>query len=246
MLYWIVIILLLALLVAGATAYYFETQPFEVGHFIDRQVRGFARGQELVHERRQAWPAFANRATEIFNKVVEHAQSEGLFEQLYVSHSPEPRDPNFVTLLWGAHPTGRDWTSSGGRLNIERKCALHFVQGPSGEVACIIYPFSSTLMIPTVKHHVYWLFSSPNAIDQNALHDAVRVMFSVAHQTSFIGSPAWEDRYFYAKLQFFSFLTRLWNLDWTQTAFDILLKLIKKSLEQKEIEEGKQAESPAN
>jgi hypothetical protein len=230
MFYWIVI----TLLVITTAIIFLETRRFELTNFVQTQAVSFRRGRDQVADRRMAWPNFAARAVQKFNGLAEGAKREGLSD-LNVRQTSQPLGLNFISLYWGPHPTGIDWTSADGTaLNVERGCALHFAQGPSGEVACIVNPFSSQLIVPVDKHYVYWIFRSPNGITDNALNDALRVMFAVAQRSSYAGNPTWADWYFYTKLHFFSFVMGLLHADWAKVAFSFLKKGIEKYIEEKE------------
>jgi hypothetical protein len=134
-----------------------------------------------------------------------------------------------------ANAAAMDWTASNSNtLDVEGGCALHFAQGLPGDVVCIVYPFSSRLIVSKDKHYVYRLFRPPDKITDKNLNDAVRVMFAMAHHSSFAGNPGWDDRYAYAKLHFYSLVTRLRHADWTKMAFAMLKKVVEKLLEKKD------------
>lgn len=186
---------------------------------------------QRVSQRRQAWVDFATRATTRFESLL--AKAQRLFEYLYVDSStraPSSKGtPNFVTLFWGQHPTGLyDFRAPAGTtsLDVEGGCALHFSQGPSGEVACIVYPFASALRTPSDRYYSYGVFSSPEEIQDKNIDNAVRTLFALAHYSSFAGNPAWNDWYAYTKLRVFSLLRRFWHGDWLKMMYSVLKKYL--------------------
>jgi hypothetical protein len=228
MIYWIA----LALILSASVIAFFELKSFDATQFVRSQTLRFRQGIERVAARRRAWSSFQASAENKFRGLVSEAKSQRLFENLYVDRGKQkPGEPNFVTLGWGPHPTGMiDWTSPPTTLDVEGGCALHFVQGPSGEVVCIIYPFASQLRVPADKYYVYRLFQSPSDITDRKLDDAVRVMFGVAQFSSYARNPGWEDWYWYVKLQVFSSLIKLRHGDWAKLVVDVLKKYVKKKI----------------
>lgn len=206
--------------------------------FLKRQAARFTRGVQRVSQRRQAWAAFDARASARFDSVCEEAKSQQLFEYLYVHSSTRDSGnkeaPNFVMLRWGQHPTGLyDFRAPVGTtsLDVEGGCALHFSQGPSGEVACIVYPFASSLRTPLEPYYVYRVFCSPDRITDKKIDGAVRMLFAVAHYSSFVGGPGWSERYAYTKLRVFSLFRRLWHRDWLKTVYNFVKKYIEDKAE---------------
>jgi hypothetical protein len=204
--------------------------------FLRRQATRFEQGIRRVQERRRAWTPFKERAVSKFQQLARKAQEARLFEFLYADTNPEgdkPGHTDFVTLIWGVHPTGVFDLGEPGKttLDVEGDCALHYSQGPSGEVVCILYPFSSKRRKPLREYYLYWVYSSPDQITERQLNLGIRLLFSLAHYSRFAVNPDLFDRLLCSYLRAVSQLVLIWHADWVDAVFETLKKWVGKKIE---------------
>jgi hypothetical protein len=203
--------------------------------FLRQQAQQFKSGIQRVQERRRAWLPFRNRALTRFGKLADEAKNAKLFENLYPDSFPNdepPQQMSGVTLLWGKHRTGiTDFSQSGKTsLDVEGGCALHYGQGPDGEVACVLYPFFSKTRMPLRKYYVFWIYSSPDRITERQLNCGIRLMFVLAHYSSFAGFPNWADWFCYVFLRVMTRLVTIWHADWVDAIFKALQQFVQKKI----------------
>lgn len=204
--------------------------------FLRQQAQQFQSGIRRVRERRGAWLPFRNRALTRFRNLATEAKNAKLFEYLYADSYPDDEklpQMSGVTLLWGQHPTGIADFSEPGKtsLDVEGGCALHYGQAPGGQVACVLYPFSSKTRVPLRKYYVYWIYSSPDRITERQLNWGIRLMFALAHYSSFAGFPTWADWIIYISLRVMTRLVAIWHADWVDAIFEALRKFVQKKIE---------------
>ncbi len=200
---------------------------------LEKESKKFQKGWEQVSDRRKAWSNFEAKAVATFNSICMEARNQELFENLYVDSSTNHTNSNykpspFVTLFWGRHPTGQtDFREeSKGKLIVEGGCALHYSQFPSGEVGVVFYPFKSDLSEPNKKYYIYKLFSTPSKIRDKDLCNHIKLMFSYAHYSSFMGKITAGDWYRMKCLQIRSKLREIWHSDWIEFLFKRVQKIL--------------------
>ena len=177
----------------------------------------FNKGLLIVNQKRRAWESFEQRAYQQLNSFCVEARTQKLFENLYVTKTDKHRDKhNYVTFFFGNHPIGMQnfGKQSKGKFISEGGCALHYTQGPSGDVICVFYPFSSDITTPPQRLYTYRIFRSPESIKDNHILSHVAILFSLAHYSSYAGVPNCIDCYRYIQLRGISLWTKSWNQDW--------------------------------
>ncbi len=206
---------------------------------LKKESAKFRKGWKRVSNRRKAWKDFEDKAINTFDSICLEARNQNLFENLYVDSSKNRASSNdspppFVTLLWGRHPTGQtDFREeSKGKLVAEGGCALHYSQFPSGEVGVVFYPFKSELSEPNKKYYVYKLFSTPSKISDKDLYNHIKLMFSYAHYSSFMGKITAADWYRMKWLQIRSKLREIWHSDWVEFLFKRVQKIIDNQIDE--------------
>ena len=167
--------------------------------FLKKEAKLWEKGIERVNKRREAWESFEERAKTYFNSLITEAKTQKLYENLYFHTSKGALKsnnlPNFITLFWGQHPTG-EFEFEGkrkGRMVLERGCALHLSQLPSGEVVVTFYPYQSTLSKPPKDYYVYKVYDDPEKIEVKDIQRLVRIIFSLARNTSFARKETFFD-----------------------------------------------------
>jgi hypothetical protein len=207
--------------------------------FLKEESKKFNAGYERVYERRNAWNAFEDEAVKQFELVCSEALEQNLFTNLYVDYSKrhekkQKKPPSFITLSWCKHPTGEiDFRENTNKLVIESGCALHYSQCPSGEVAVIFYPFKSEASEPNKKYYLYKIFSSPKIITENELQKHIKIMFSYAHYSSFMGMSNFSDWYRMKWLQIRSQISKVWHSDWINFIFNQAQKVLENQIKKK-------------
>lgn len=202
----------------------------DIATFLKHQKEKFQKGYSIVGARRSAWASFQQRASTRLNSICKEAPTQELFEFLYVQSASDAKiKANFLTFFFGQHPIGYDHTKGGNSLASEGGCALHYTQGPTGNVVCLIYPFSSDLMTPKQKHYLYTVYCSPERISDKDIYHHVQLMFSVAHYSSCFGSMGLRDWLNMFEIR----LNGLWNavihrdpIDYVFSAFEYAAKKI--------------------
>lgn len=206
--------------------------------FLKKEATLWNVGIERVNSRRRAWAEFERKAKTQFNSIVTEAKTQKLFDSLYINSSSENIDshnlPNFITLFWGQHPTG-EFEFKGerkGRMVLERGCALHLSQLPSGEVVATLYPYQSTLSKPPKDYYVYKVYSGPNHINDSDIQWLVRIMFSLARSSSFARKMTFFDFYILFWLKLRTQFRDAWHKDWTNAIMKILGKALDSKIDE--------------
>ena len=163
--------------------------------YLAKKARQFERGCAAAETRKHQWDDFYGQAQVHFESTVVRCRKEQLFENLYVFPDPSERvnTAHFITLGWGAHPTGYPELNGSGNIAVERGCALHFAQDVRGMVICVLYPFRSPLLDRKEEYLIWKVFKSPAHIRPRHLRRATKLLFSYAHMTSCFGKPSLSD-----------------------------------------------------
>lgn len=205
----------------------------DIVKFLSNQSRKFSKGYARVTKRNAAWIKFEQLARTRFNSIAQEAPTQKLFEFLYVKNNKQNNvKTKYLTFFFGQHPIGYDHTKDNNTLASEGGCALHYSQGPKGDVICLIYPFSSNLISPNIKHYIYTIYSSPEDITEKEIYHHVNLLFSVAHHSSCYGAMGVTDWLNMFEIR----LNMLWiklqapdPIDYVLAAFEFAAKQIKKS-----------------
>jgi hypothetical protein len=214
-------------------------KKMDIIEFLKEESAKFQKGFKRVSDRKYAWNDFEKKAVSRFESICTEARTQELFEYLYVDHSKKHekaqiKPPSFVTLLWGNHPIGETDFREKTRIKLitEGGCALHYVQFPSGEVAVIFYPFRSELRKPSKKYYVYKIFSSPAKITDSDLQKHIKLMFSYAHYSSFLGMSSFNDWCQMKWLQIRSKMREIWHSDWIEFMFNQVQNVLESQIEE--------------
>lgn len=210
----------------------------DIIEYLKEESDKFQKGWQQVSDRRKAWGSFEDKAVITFKSICEEARTQKLFENLYVDsskkHSKNQKNPpSFVTLFWGRHPIGQtDFSeNSKNKLVVEGGCALHYNQLPSGEVVVVFYPFKSELSEPKKKYYIYKLFSTPSKITDVDLQNHIKLMFSYAHYSSFMGKATFLDWCRMKWLQIRSMGREIWSADWVEFLFKRVQRILENQIE---------------
>ena len=204
----------------------------DITKFLKNESTKFQKGWKRVFDKKLVWNDFEKKAVTLFESICKEARRQKLFEYLYVDnsekHANEQIKPPYVTLFWGNHPTGE--IDSRKKLIVEGGCALCYTQFSSGEVGVIFYPFRSELREPHRKYYVYKIFSSPEKITDADLHKHIKLMFSYAHYSSFIGMSSFNDWRRMKSLQIRSKIQEVWHSDWIEFMFNQAQKVLESNI----------------
>lgn len=184
--------------------------------FLMREAKKFREGYKRISRLKKEWNDFMLLAKPFLQNLCQRAEKHGLFERLYVVDYTEYENTRkglpFITLIWGQHPVGytgiRDL-----KLGSEKGCALHFSQNIFGSVACIFYPFSSDFHQRREKYILYKVYKNPVRINLHELTICVKYMFSYAQNTSFVGSPDFNDK---LKVRYLEFMSLIKSLEYSK------------------------------
>ncbi len=203
--------------------------------FLKKESDKFRNALELISEKKFAWNDFEEKAVIQFNDICKEAIVQKLFEKIYVNNSKKysnelSSQTPFVTLFWGKHITGEINFKNKNELVIEEGCALHYTQLLSGKVCVVFYPFKSELNYPNKNFYIYKIFSSPKNINETSLNKHVKLLFSYAHYSSYMGTSDFIDWYRMKCLQIRSKLREIWHSDWIVIVFGQVQKSIEKQI----------------
>ncbi len=207
----------------------------DIVNFLEKESALWEKGLKRVQKRRQGWEGFEQKARTYFNSIIIEAKTQKLYESLYVNSSKDSssddKNVNYITLFWGQHPTGmiERVGKRKGRMILERGCALHLSQLPSGEVVAIFYPYQSTQSEPPKKYYVYKVYKHPSDIKPKDIQWLVRIMFSLARNSSFARNITFFDHWILLWLRVRTELRTAWHKDWT----DFMMNILSKSLDSK-------------
>jgi hypothetical protein len=203
-----------------------------IDKFLKSESQKFQKGIDIIRERRKEWDIFISQSKPYFEIICNKAESYKLFEKLYVTDSTEHDYSNkslpFITLQWGVHSAGYATIEDTRKRGIEKGCALHFGQTIDGMVACIIYPFYSDFRQPKEKYYLYKMYKKPSDITEAHLDKAIKLMFVLAHDSSFLGNPDIKDRFRIFKLKNFSAIKKIKYSEIIKPIIDFLLTIILK------------------
>jgi hypothetical protein len=176
--------------------------------FLEKQSEKFKAGIDRHKKNRKAWHDFANRAEIYFTSLRNEAIARNLFENLYiVSPEKEYKGLPYIAFRWGNHPTGYE-SHTDATLTIEHGCTLHYAQAVNGAVFCIIYPFSSELHSTKTDFYLFKVFTDPSKITEHHLQKGIKMLFSCAHVTSFVGNASKWDHFRFWRLKIKSYCRR--------------------------------------
>ena len=216
--------------------------------FLKKEAALWKEGVVLVNKRRQEWEDFERIAKSYFSSIITEARKQKLYENLYVHSAKDAFEskkmPNFITLFWGQHLTG-EFEFEGdrkGQMVMERGCALHLSQLPSGEVIATFYPFQSTLSKPPRSYYVYKVYNGPKKIREKDLQRLVRIMFSLARNTTFARKVTFFDFWIINWLKVRTLFRDAWHKEWT----NFIINKIGRALDSKFDELIKSDESSSN
>jgi len=125
---------------------------------------------------------------------------------------------------------------------LERGCALHLSQLPSGEVVATLYPYQSTLSKPPKDYYIYKVYSNPKNITDKDLQWLIRIMFSLARSSTFARKMVFFDYYILFWLKARTIFRDAWHRDWT----DAIMHILGKALDSKINEVVKSDKSSSN
>ena len=213
-------------------------KKMDIIKFLIKESKLWRSGIERVAARRASWNDFEQKAKAQFNSIITEAKTQKLYENLYAHSSSDYPDkdklPNFITFYWGQHPTGEFEFSEErkGRMVLERGCALHLSQLPSGEVVATLYPFHSVHSIPPKKYYTYKVYSSPDKISNDDLLWLVRIMFSLARSSTFARKLTFFDYFILFWLKARTILRDAWHKDWTDSIMNVLGKALDSKIDE--------------
>lgn len=140
------------------------------------------------------WRVKVEKIEKKFATVCTQAKEQGFFENLYVSRNDEHRQ---IQLFAGKHPVGtseptydRNGEKSGFKFHAEGGAALVVSQASSGNVAVILYPFSSENHYRHVQNIVWRIYSSPDQITDAVLGAAIKDFFTYMRVSSTLFSES--------------------------------------------------------
>lgn len=144
------------------------------------------------------WKVHVEKIEKHFGAVCEQAKKANFFENLYVSRNDEHRQ---IQLFAGQHPIGSSEVTRdalgreiGFRLHNEHGAALVLSQSTLGDVAVILYPYSSEKMSRIQPHIIWAVFSDPTKITDSVLNSATRDFFRYLRVSSALFSESLADR----------------------------------------------------
>lgn len=152
------------------------------------------------------WTVHVEKIEKHFGVVCESAKNANFFEKLYVSRDDENRQ---IQLFSGKHPIGSSGVTRdafgreiGRKLHTEHGAALVLSQSILGDVAVILYPYSSEKLTQVQPYIIWAMFSDPTKITDAVLKSATRDFFIYMRVTSVLFSESLSDRLLIQYLEF--------------------------------------------
>jgi hypothetical protein len=154
------------------------------------------------------WKVHVEKIEKHFEAVCEQAREANFFENLYVSRNDEYRQ---IQLFAGQHPIGSSEVTRDAlgreithKLHTEHGAALVLSQSTLGDVAIILYPYSSEKLSRIQPHIIWAVFSDPTQITDSVLRSATRDFFRYMRVSSALFSESSLDRFRIQYLEFTS------------------------------------------
>ena len=155
------------------------------------------------------WKVHVEKIERHFGFVCEHEKKEAFFENLYVSRNDEHRQ---VQLFAGSHPIGNSEVTRddfggeiGHKLHSEHGAALVLSQSTLGDVAVILYPYSSEKLSRVQPYIIWAIFSDPTKITNAVLKSAIRDFFRYMRVSGALFSESSLDR---RRIQYLEFRSK--------------------------------------
>jgi hypothetical protein len=134
------------------------------------------------------WHVQVDKIEKKFATICAQAKEQGFFENLYVSRDDKHRQ---IQLFAGKHPVGtseptydRYGKKAGCKLHAEGGAALVVSQASSGNVAVILYPFSSENHYRHVQSIILRIYRSPDQVTDAVLDAAIKDFFTYMRVSS--------------------------------------------------------------
>ena len=144
------------------------------------------------------WRLQVPRIERYFKTVSNEAKEKGFFERLYVMRNDDNR---LIKLFAGQHSIARARTSAdaseklgGTRLIAEHGAELVLSQSVVGEVAVVLYPYTSERHCRTHPKIVWRVFSDPTHVTESVLNSVTRDFFRYIRVSSALFSESRLDR----------------------------------------------------
>ncbi|ETO42513.1 hypothetical protein [Morganella sp. EGD-HP17] len=130
-----------------------------------------------------------------FKNICEQAKKDGFFEALYVSQDDNNRQ---IQLFSGQHPIRthtKTHNTPSQKINIEHGAALVLSQSDLGDVAIILYPYTSENLTRIQPNIIWSIYSDPTKITDSVLKAATQDFFRYIRVSSAIFSESKLDQY---------------------------------------------------
>lgn len=130
-----------------------------------------------------------------FENICEQAKKDNFFEALYVSQDDNLRQ---IQLFSGQHPVrtqAKTNDTSKRKINMEHGAALVLSQSDLGDVAIILYPYTSENLTRIQPNIIWGIYSDPTKITDSVLKTATKDFFRYIRVSSAIFSESKLDRY---------------------------------------------------
>lgn len=155
------------------------------------------------------WKVHVEKIERHFGTVCEQAKNAGFFENLYVSRNDEHRQ---IQLFAGKHPIGISEVTRDAlgreisqKFHTEHGAALVLSQSALGDVAVILYPYTSEKLARIQPHIIWAIFSDPTQITSAVLRSATRDFFRYIRVSSALFSESALDR---LRIQYLEFRSK--------------------------------------
>lgn len=155
------------------------------------------------------WEVHVEKIEKHFGAVCEQAKKANFFENLYVLRNDEQRQ---IQLFSGQHPIGSSEVTRdvfgreiGLKLHTEHGAALVLSQSTLGDVAVILYPYSSEKLSRIQPNIIWAVFSDPTQITDSVLNSATHDFFRYMRVSSALFSESSLDR---LRIQYLEFRSK--------------------------------------
>ncbi|WP_141213383.1 hypothetical protein [Janthinobacterium sp. PC23-8] len=172
---------------------------------------------KLILERKYKfinWGIHVEKVEKYFQLVIIEAKNKGYTENFYISRNDEERQ---IQIFSGRRPMEFKQTNYNAsndakkrELSYENGAAIVISQTELGEVAVILYPYSSEKRNRVQQYIIWKVFSDPTHITDSVLKSAVRDFFRYVHVSSAFLSESFVDK---SRIRYLEFISKRYSAD---------------------------------